>query len=78
MSAIDPSLYEEIILESTDGSKTVNIAAGVVMIDYYEDIISPTITVKIQVINDGGTIEGDDGQLPVSYTHLTLPTTSMV
>ena len=27
------------------------------MIDYYEDIISPTITVKIQVINDGGTIK---------------------
>ena len=72
MTAIDPSIYEEIIVESADGSKTIDISSGVVMIDYYEDIISPTITVKIQVINDGGTIEGDDGQLQTIYNGLPL------
>mgnify|MGYP001158191073 FL=1 len=72
MSAVDPSIYEEIIIESADGSKTVDIAAGVVMIDYYEDIISPTITVKIQVVNDGGTIKGPDGKLQTVYNGLPL------
>lgn len=72
MSAVDPSIYEEIIIESADGSKSVDIAAGVVMIDYYEDIISPTITMKLQVINDGGTIEGEDGELQTLYNGLPL------
>ncbi len=72
MSAVDPSIYEEIIIESADGSKTVDIAAGVVMVDYYEDILSPTITVKIQVVNDGGTIKGPDGQLQTVYNGLPL------
>ncbi len=72
MSAVDPSIYEEIIIESADGSKTVDIAAGTVMIDYYEDILSPTITVKLQVVNDGGTIEGEDGKLQTVYNGLPL------
>ena len=72
MSAVDPSIYEEIIIESADGSKSVDIAAGVVMIDYYEDIISPTITMKLQLINDGGTIEGEDGELQTLYNGLPL------
>ena len=72
MSAVDPSIYEEIIIESADGSKTVDIAAGVVMVDYYEDILSPTITVKIQVVNDGGSIKGPDGQLQTVYNGLPL------
>lgn len=72
MSALEPSLYEEIIIESADGSKTVDISSGVAMIDYYEDIISPTITVKIQVVNDGGTIKGPDGKLQTVYNGLPL------
>ena len=72
MSATEPSLYEEIIIESADGSKTVDISAGVVMIDYYEDIMSPTITLKMHVVNDGGTIKGPDGQLQTVYNGLPL------
>ena len=53
MAAIDKSIYEKIIIESADQSKTVDIAPGVVSIDYYEDIFSPTITVKLQVVNVG-------------------------
>ena len=44
MEALKRSTYEEIVIESTDGSKTVDIAPGTVMIDYYEDIFSPTLT----------------------------------
>ena len=72
MTAIDPSIYEEIIIESADGSKTIDISSGVVMIDYYEDIISPTITVKVHVVNDGGSIKGPDGKLQSVYNGLPL------
>ena len=72
MTAIDPSIYEEIIVESADGSKTIDISSGVVMIDYYEDIISPTITVKVHVVNDGGSIKGPDGKLQSVYNGLPL------
>ena len=71
MSAIDPSLYEEIVIESPSG-KTVDITQGVVMIDYYEDLFSPTITAKLQVVNMGYTIKGDDGELQTIYNGLPL------
>ena len=71
MSAIDPSLYEEIVIESPSG-KSVDITQGVVMIDYYEDLFSPTITAKLQVVNMGYAIAGDDGELQTIYNGLPL------
>tara|TARA_E500000331_G_scaffold256341_1_gene247007 strand:+ start:3201 stop:4487 length:1287 start_codon:yes stop_codon:yes gene_type:complete len=71
MSAVDPSLYEEIIIESSSG-RTVDITQGVVMIDYYEDLFSPTITAKLQVVNMGYTITGADGELQTIYNGLPL------
>ena len=58
MSLSDPSIYEEILIESNDGSTTVDLRLGIQSIDYYEDIFSPTITVKILVTNTGNTING--------------------
>ena len=58
MPAVDTSEYEEILIESNDQSKTVDIRLGVTSIDYYEDIFSPTITAKIVVTNTGNTING--------------------
>ncbi len=72
MAALDSSIYEEIIVTSADGSKDVDIASGTVMISYYEDIFSPTVTAKLQVVNDGGTVEGDDGALQSIYNGLPL------
>ena len=63
MSASEASSFEELTLESNDGSKrTVDLRAGVVSVDYYEDILSPTVTAKIRVINTGDTIakEGEN------------------
>ena len=37
---------------------------GVVSVDYYEDILSPTITAKIRVINTGDSIAPKDSQNP--------------
>ena len=72
MAALDSSIYEEIIITSADGSKDVDVASGTVMVGYYEDIFSPTVTAKLQIINDGGTIEGEDGTLQSIYNGLPL------
>ena len=60
MAAIDASQYDEITIESIDGSKTVDLRLGVVGVDYYEDIFSPTITMKILVATTGGTSVGEN------------------
>ena len=72
MAALDKSQYEEISILSTDGSKSVDITRGVVMIQYFEDIFSPTVTAKLQVINEGYSIEGEDGNLQSIYNGLPL------
>ncbi len=71
MAALDKSIYEEIIVTSSSG-KSVDIAPGTVMIDYYEDLFSPVITAKLQIINEGYTITGDDGTLQTIYNGLPL------
>lgn len=58
MAASDPSQYEEILLESNDQSKTVDLRLGVQSIDYYEDIFSPTISAKIIVTTTGNVLNG--------------------
>lgn len=73
--SIKQSTFEEIVIEANDQSRSVNITAGCIMIDYYEDIFSPTITAKIRVVNAGNTIVGPDskdGQLQAVYTGLPL------
>ena len=56
------SIYEELILESNDQKRTVDIRTGTVSIDYYEDIFSPSITAKIQVGNTGDSIQAQDNE----------------
>ena len=58
MPAVDSSKYDQILIESNDRSKTVDLRLGVQSIDYYEDIFSPTITAKIVVTNTGNTVNG--------------------
>ena len=55
------SIYEELILESNDRSRTIDISTGAISFDYYEDIFSPTITAKVKVINTGNTIVAEGG-----------------
>ena len=72
MAALDKSIYEEIIITSADGSKTVDIAMGSLTIDYYEDLFSPVTTVRMIVANDGYTITGEDGNLQSVYNGFPL------
>ena len=72
MSAIDAANYEEITIESNDGTKTVDLRLGVVSFDYFEDLFSPTITAKMVVVNTGGTVQGDGGKFESIYNGLPL------
>jgi len=72
MAAIDASIYEKFIIQSSDGSRDVDISRGVTMFSYYEDIFSPTITAKVYVVNDGNTIEGPDGKMTSLYNGLPI------
>ncbi len=72
MAAKDASIIEEVILEANDKSQDVDISLGVLGIDYYEDIFSPTITAKILVMNTGDSIEGKDGKIQSIYNGLPL------
>ena len=56
MSASEASSFEELVIQSNDQKRTATLTAGVVSVDYYEDILSPTVTAKIRVINTGDSI----------------------
>ena len=72
MSASEAASFEELTLESNDQERTVNLVAGVVSVDYYEDILSPTVTAKIRVINTGDTI-AKDGEIDRQSIYNGLP-----
>ena len=56
MSASEAASFEELTLESNDQERTADLRSGIVSVDYYEDILSPTVTAKIRVINTGDSI----------------------
>jgi len=60
MSASEAASFEELTLESNDQERTADLRSGVVSVDYYEDILSPTVTAKIRVINTGDSISPKD------------------
>jgi hypothetical protein len=73
--SIQRSLFEQILIESADRSRSVDITAGSVNIDYYEDVFSPTVTAKIRVINTGNTVvspKSKDAQKQSIYNGLPL------
>ena len=72
MAAVDSSLYEKFIIESVDGSKTANIAEGVVSFNYDEDLYSPMLTARVLVINTGNTIQGKSGKFESLYNGFPL------
>jgi hypothetical protein len=64
MSASEASTFEELFLESNDQERTADLKSGIVSIDYYEDILSPTVTAKVRVINTGDSIAPKDPNDP--------------
>ena len=72
MTAKSESILEVVTLEANDQSQDIDIRNGIISIDYYEDIFSPTVTAKIVVYNTGDTIEGKDGKIQSIYNGLPL------
>jgi hypothetical protein len=73
--ALNKSIYEELILQSNDQKRTVDISNGTIAIEYFEDIFSPTITAKVKVVNTGNTITSfndTDGERQSIYNGLPL------
>ena len=59
MSALSPAIFEsiEISAETTNGSgKTIELNLGVVKINIFEDLFSPTITAQVLVVSSGGAV----------------------
>jgi hypothetical protein len=71
--AVQKSIYETLVLESNDQSRTVDISQGAVVFDYYEDIFSPTITAKLKVINVGNSIAPPRGSRDKQTIYNGLP-----
>ena len=72
MTAKSASILEVVTIEANDQSQDIDIRNGVISIDYYEDLFSPTVTAKILVYNTGDTIEGKDGKIQSLYNGLPL------
>ena len=72
MAAVDASIYEKFIVESADGGRTVDLRQGVVGFVYYENVLAPSITATVVVVNTGGTIRGENGKMQGIYNGLPL------
>ena len=73
--SINKSLYEELVLESNDQKRTIDIKNGTIALEYFEDIFSPTITARVKVVNTGDTIKSfkdQDGEKQSIYNGLPL------
>ena len=73
--SISKSIYEELVLESNDQKRTVDIKNGTIALEYFEDIFSPTITARVKVVNTGNTItsfKDQDGERQSIYNGLPL------
>jgi len=58
--SLKPSTYSTIEIVSPDG-RTADVRLATVGIDYYEDILCPTVSLKLQIADAGGSIKSADG-----------------
>ena len=72
MAAINKSVFEKFIIESSDGSRNVDISRGVIAFTYFENIFSPSITARAIVVNTGNTIKGKDGRMQTIFNGLPI------
>ena len=67
-----PSVFEKLTIQSADGSKTADIDGGAFLVTYYENLFSPIVTAKINVVNTGDSIRGKDGKMQSIYNGFPL------
>jgi len=69
--SIKASIYSIATIESSDG-RTVDFRVGCAAIDYYEDLLCPALSLKIQVVNSSGAIRDDKGAQTSIYEGLKI------
>tara|TARA_B000000565_G_scaffold229194_1_gene186837 strand:- start:250 stop:1512 length:1263 start_codon:yes stop_codon:yes gene_type:complete len=62
MSAVSPSKYNRIELQKK-GKQPVELKGGVVSVDYYESLYSPSVTANVMYMDAGGNLEDDKNKL---------------
>ena len=72
MSAVSPSKYNRIELQKK-GKDPVELKGGVVSIDYYESLYSPTVTANVMYVDAGGNLE--DAKNKLTSVKAALPIT---
>ena len=71
MSAVSPSKYNRIELQKK-GKDPVELKGGVVSVDYYESLYSPTVTANVMYMDAGGNLEDDKNKLTSVKEHYQL------
>ena len=71
MSALLPAEYSQMILVGLDGT-AVDFRQGVVSIQFFEDLLCPTISCKIIVVTAAGAVSGQGGDEVSMYEGLKL------
>ena len=62
MTAVSPSKYNRIELQKK-GKDPVELKGGVVSVDYYESLYSPTVTANVMYVDAGGNLEDEKNKL---------------
>ena len=62
MTAVSPSKYNRIELQKK-GKDPVELKGGVVSVDYYESLYSPTLTANVMYVDAGGNLEDEKNKL---------------
>ena len=61
MKGNKPILYKKLEVFSNENDKSVDIRAGVPVLEYRESVLSPYITIDLSIIDAGTATEVDDG-----------------
>ena len=74
MAAVDKSQYEIFEVESNhkdpNKRRVVDISQGVVAFTYFENIMSPTLTARAIIVNTGGGVSDEEGNMVGVYNGL--------
>ena len=71
MSALLPAEFSQMILVGLDGT-SVDFRVGVISIQFFEDLLCPTISCKVTVVTAGGSTPGKEGDEVSMYEGLKL------
>lgn len=66
LDALSKADIKKFVIYPNSGGKETNVAAGVVQLSYYEDIMSPTIRISTGIIDTGRASPSNDGSGKIS------------